>query len=148
MTTIGKEVCPRCGQTINNRKIVLYRGMVESLREVYLWCILNGRHEFTRKEIKHLLKTDGQIARFGDWVYFGGLMYKGEKGMWGMNMERTRSFLTGRIAIPSVIVKDAITKEIIERIDPKVISQIKGIGQLLDSDGSYIAEYVGQGRIV
>lgn len=148
MTTINKEVCPCCGQTINNRKIVLYRGMVESLKDIYVWCRKNNRHEFTRKEIKHALKTDGQIARFGDWVYFGGLMYKGEKGMWGMNIERSEQFLNGKLAIPTVITKNAITKEIIDRQEMKVLWQIKGLSQLLDKDGSYISEYVGQGQLI
>lgn len=148
MSTIGREVCPHCGQTINKRKIVLYRGMVVALGEIYKWCREKNRHEFTRKEIKHVLKTDGQIARFGDWVMFGGLLYKGGKAQWGMNMERTQEFLRCKLAIPSVVVKDPITGEVVDRQDYRKINQIKGLLELLDADGAYIAEYVGQTTLI
>jgi hypothetical protein len=143
MSTINKECCPHCGQTINNRKIALFRGMIGSLKEIYKWCKEKDRHEFSRKDIKHLLKTDGQIARFGDWVLFGGLIYKKEKAEWGMNMERTEAFLSGKLEIPTVVIKNPITKEVVDRLDYRTIKQVKGIEEFLDLfDGSFIAEYV------
>ena len=61
--------CPSCGQSVNKRKISLIKDMVTSLRKVYVWCVENNRHEFRRREIRHLLLTENESAHFGDWVY-------------------------------------------------------------------------------
>ena len=140
--SINKKLCPCCGQTINRRVISLYKGMIPPLVRVYKWCITNDRHEFTRKEIKHLLHTDSEMARFGDWVMFGGLMYKpeGRRGIWGMNMERTQMFLGGYHMIPTVIIKDPITKEL-EKNDYAYIFEIPNLNVFF-KDGFFEAEYV------
>src|SRR3990167_6152427 len=104
--TINKEVCPCCGQSINKRQIGLFKGMAEALWNVYCWCVERNRHEFERKEIKHLFRNENITARFGDWVFFGGLVYKNGKGFYGLNMERCKEFFQGRLAIPTIVTKD------------------------------------------
>jgi hypothetical protein len=141
MTTLNKEACPCCGQSINQRKITLFRGMADSLKKVFQWCIEKNKHEFSRKDIKHLLTTDSEIARFGDWVWFGGIVYKRGKGEYGINMERANAFFTGKLKIPMTIVKDPKTDEHYGE-DYRSLSEMHKLKDLLDIDGSYIAEYV------
>lgn len=139
MRVINKRVCPYCGQSINERKISLFRGMVVPLARVYRWCVEHNRHEFSRKDIKHLLIGDNQIARFGDWVMFGGLLYKKGRGQWGMNMERTKAFLDGSITIPTTIWKNPINGEL-QKEDNRYIKDIPNLSIYLE-DGYYIVEY-------
>lgn len=137
-----RKRCPTCGQIISKRKIALYRGMVYSLSKVYKWCVENNTHNFTRKQIKHLFKSENETARFGDWVMFGGLLYKpeGRRGIWGMNMQRTTNFLNGDYSIPTVIWKDPVTKQLTKE-DYRFIREIPGLSRFLDEDGFYIVEY-------
>lgn len=104
----NRRVCPYCGQTINERIVGLYSGMVRALVRVYYWCLKEDRHEFSRKDIKHLFRgVDNEIARWGDWIMFGaGMVYKpAGKGSWGLNMERTKAFIDGKRQIPLRISK-------------------------------------------
>lgn len=140
MTPNDKRPCPTCGQSINTREIGLYRGMVDALSSVYKWCQEKGRHEFTRKEIKHLLKNDGQIARFGDWVLFGGLVYKHGRGHYGLNMERCAGFFSGVAAIPTTIYEDPLTKQITPA-KFRTIKNIPGLGAYLDENQNYQTKY-------
>lgn len=140
MPVLHKKSCPMCGQSVNERKIQLTAEMVSMMLDVYKWCLENGKHEFERKEIKHLIKTETMTARFGDLVWFGGLMYKKEKGKWGMNMERTRGFFNKNFSIPTVVYLDPLTKEH-EFAEEKWVHQVKGIKCFLDEHGEYIIEY-------
>ncbi len=140
------ERCPHCGQVISKRKITLLKDMVEALKDIYKWCAINNTHEFTRKDIKHLLKTDNQIARFGDWVYFGGIIYKKEKGIWGINMQRANDFLKGKIVIHTVAIKNPLNGEV-ELSEYKKIWQVKGLETFLDEQGIFIPEYVNQNKL-
>ena len=140
MATINKEACPTCGQSVNIREIGLYKGMVDALLEVFKWCEIKGRHEFDRKEIKHLLKNDGQIARFGDWVMFGGLVYKHGKGHYGLNMERCRDFFANNYEIPSKIFKNPLTQELTPA-DYKTIKNIPKLKDFLDENYDFISKY-------
>lgn len=135
--------CPSCGQSVNKRKISLIKDMVTSLRKVYIWCAEHRRHEFRRREIKHLLLTENESAHFGDWVYFGGILYKPDKGRgyWGMNMERAKAFLDGKSAINTVCIKDPLTQTH-ELSEEKFISQIRGIETFLDENKDYVPEYL------
>lgn len=142
MSSINKQTCPRCGQSANERQIALFTGMVEALWQVWQWCEQKGVHEFTRKEIKHLLKTDNQIARFGDWVLFGGLVYRpdGRKGVYGINSQRVKDFFTGVLRIPRTLWKNPLTGEI-KQEDFSLISQIPNLKQFLDVNEEFIARY-------
>ena len=86
------NVCVECGQNVDIREASLFSGMVITLIRIEKWCKENDRHEFIRKEIEHLLDKNTK-ARFGDWVYFGGLIYSRGKGKWGMNLDRTEQFV-------------------------------------------------------
>lgn len=145
MGTINKKTCPCCGQTINNREVTLYSGMVKALLRVYYWCKQNGRHEFTRKEIKVLFKgVDNEIARWGDWILFGnGMVYRPEnrRGSWGLNLDLVREFILKNRMIPTRVVIDRESGEVY-KYDYKTIDKIPNLKQFLDEAGEYIVKYI------
>jgi len=135
--------CPTCGHKHNTseREIALFSGLVKTLIRVYIWCKKNNRTVFQRKEIKHLIKSDNEIARFGDWEYFGSLVYKdGTKGRFGLNMESVREFIAGERKIPTKVWKDPVTQSLTES-DLKYISEIPNLSSFLDENDMYIAKY-------
>ena len=146
MKSEHKQTCPTCGQSVNKRSIQLYSGMVKVLLKIHKWCSEKETHEFTRKDIEHLLAGYSENCRMSDWVLFGGLMYRpdGEKkgGRYGMNMERTQDFLSGKLKIPTVILKDPLTKEL-EMTEYKNVYQIPHLAEFLDENKQYIARYSG-----
>lgn len=111
-----------------------------ALWEVYKWAIEHGVHEFERKDIKHLFKNENDSARFGDWVMFGGLVYKHKKAHYGLNMERCDEFFKGKYQIPTVIWKNPVTGEL-RKEDYRFIEGIPSIMKYLDTDRSYITRY-------
>ena len=110
MKVINKQSCPTCGQSINEREIALFSQMVDALWAVVKWCVANQTDNFTRKDIKHLLETDVQVARFGDWRFFGDLMEKDGRGHYRLNKESVVRFFSGDTEIPIKVMKDPITK--------------------------------------
>lgn len=144
MKSVNRKICPCCGQTINDREVTLYSGMVKALVRVYYWCLENDKHEFTRKEIKPIFKgVDNEIARWGDWILFGnGMVYKPDgKGSWGLNMERVREFVEGKREIPTRVVIRRLDGEN-EYLDYKNIGCIPNLGNFLDEAGQYISKYI------
>lgn len=133
---LEKQCCPTCGQNISPRKIILYKGLTDALARVYKWCQSNQVHEFTRKDIKHLMVDENCTARFGDWVMFGGLVYKESKGHYGLNLERCKNFFENRLSIPTTILKDPITNTL-EKTEYCTISQIQPLKNYLDAQGNY-----------
>ncbi len=67
--------CPYCHRIIDKREIAMYAGLAQALWQVFKWCGEKGKHEFKMSEVRHLLGRN-EYARFGDWVLFGGLVYK------------------------------------------------------------------------
>jgi hypothetical protein len=131
--------CPNCGHRVARREISLYKGLYEALVKVYQWCKENKTHTFKMHDIRHLI---GQInyTRFGDWVYFGGLIYKEGKANYGMNIERTEDFLFGSKIIQISGWKDPITGEFTPaRWGNK--KDIPGLQEFLDDNGLYRAKY-------
>lgn len=140
----NKEVCPHCGQVINNREVTIYSGMVKALVRVFYWCAQNKKHEFKRDEIKHLFKgVDNEIARWGDWRYFGnGMVYKPEgKGTWGLNMKRVRAFINGERTIPTKVLIDRVKGEK-TYLEYRTIDEIKNLSEFLNDAKQYIVNYV------
>lgn len=140
---INKKTCPTCGQSVNPRQISLFLELVDSLRDVYNWCVTNKVTEFERKDIKHLLKSDSVIARFGDWIHFGEILTKDGKGKYKINMIYARAFLTNAMSIPTNVYHDPLTGEY-EYEDKKYLRQIKGLSYMLDENKEYIVEYRGK----
>lgn len=139
MSTVGKEVCQSCGQTVNSREINLFSGMVSALFDIAKWCKENNQYEFTRKEIKHLLKNDSQIARFGDWVYFGGLIYKKGKGHYAIDISRARLFYANRLEIPISVAKDP--KGLVTTIRTGKVLDVPNLTEFLDENLMFLAKY-------
>ena len=140
MKTLNKQTCVTCGQSVNEREITLYSGMVSDLWKVLKWCEERNTYLFQRKDIKHLFRNENSTARFGDWVNFGGLVFKSEKGHYGLNIERCRDFFAGSYQIPKSVYKNPLTKEITagERV---YINQIQNLTAFLDENRQYIARY-------
>lgn len=114
--------------------------MAFALKRVYLWCLTRKVHEFTRQEIKYLLVNESDSARFGDWVMFGGLVYKKGKGHYGLNMERCEAFFRGRYQIPTTIIKDPATGGL-EKTDYRTLDAIPSLASLLNRSGEYEPQY-------
>lgn len=143
MPSINREICPHCGQTINYREIGLYSGMVKALLAVYVWCIQNQKHEFTRKDIRTILEKRGEniVARWGDWILFGGgMVYKPKgKGTWGLNLKRVSDFAQGKLEIPLRLKKKGIEIEVLETGS---IYDVKGLKDLLDKNNEFLIKYL------
>ncbi len=137
--TIGR--CPCCNGNIKDRKIAIFKGLIDALYRVYCWCGKNRKHEFETKEVKHLFgKTE--YARFGDLVRFGGLLYKPKvdgkstKAIYGLNMERAKEFFSRKRDIPIQITIEQFTGTIISEVRGYV-DEFPELYKLLKSDGMY-----------
>lgn len=122
--------------------------MVFALWNVFRWCQENNRHEFTKKDIKHLLEKDVISANFAYWRWFGGLLYNpdGIQGHYGMNMDRCRKFFAGELTIPTVLYKNPLAPKH-EQITPDEYKKIHEIPQLkdfLDANEEYLVVYRGE----
>jgi hypothetical protein len=142
--TQNKITCPTCGQSVNARIITLHKIMVKSLIQVWWWCQKSNRHEFKRKDINPILEKNGTTvtANWGNWVYFGGLVYKPDgKASWGLNMDRVGQFIRGDLSIPTKVSKNPLTREIV-KFDYKTIREIPSLNQYLDDNRQYIVQYL------
>lgn len=143
MNVVNKQSCPTCGQSVNEREIALFSSMVQTLIRVWYWCKENRVHEFQRKDIKHIFNGDENvIAHWGDWVFFGGLVYKpAGKGTWGLNMERCSNFISGKLAIPTKAYKNPLEKTV-RYSDERYINEIPHISNFLDKSKQYVVKYL------
>ena len=148
MATLTKQACPTCGQSANEREISLFSGMVDALFRVWQWCQQKNVHEFSRQEIKHLFLNENEMARFGDWILFGGLVYRPDKrkGHYGINGERVSAFFAGKLPIPRVIIKNPLMPigEQLKMGTAIFISEVPNINTFLDENKEFIANYVGK----
>lgn len=133
-------ICPCCHQNIKDREVTLYKALINDLYKVYRWCGENKRHEFDMKDIRQLL-TRNSYARFGDLVWFGGIVYKQGKSHYGINMGRAKEFFKGERTIPGSITINQLTNSIESR-KPVHISEIKNLRELINSEGLYDHEKV------
>ena len=136
---IPPQRCMACGHIISKRQITLYSGMVYTLYKVFKWCDEKGRHEFQTKDIKHFFNLNSS-ARFGDWVMFGGLVYKNKKAHYGLNMIRCDQFFKGLYKIPEFVLKNPLNGEI-EQGPDITINEVKGLKEFLSKDGEFQARY-------
>jgi len=142
MVTLDKQNCPTCGQSVNEREIVLFEELVRALFQVWLWAKKRGIHEFSRRDIKQFLTNENISARFGDWVLFGGLVYhpNHQKGEYGLNIPRCDEFFAGFRAIPTVAYKNPLTG-VIRYEEPKKLGQIKKLRSFLTENYEFIVKY-------
>lgn len=139
--SLHKQSCPTCGQSVNERTIVLFKGMTECLFQVLQYCEARGVYEFKKKDVKHLL-TDVVSSNFAYWRWFGGLVYNPNDipGNYGLNVNRCRAFFAGQIKIPTTLIKNPLTNEI-RAEDERYIHEIPHITNFLDNNQNYIARY-------
>ena len=137
--------CLTCGHThlTGKRLICLFDEMCVTLARIYKWSVENDKKEFDRKEIKHLLNSENDTARLGDWVYFGGLLLKTKdrNGWWTINHRRCQNFFSGQTAIFSKLYKDRATG-VIEKFDKLHASEMPPLRKFLDDNGLYKPDYV------
>ena len=142
MSTTGQiDRCPHCHSIVSEREIALDRTMVSAMWKVFVWCKEKGVHEFQTRDVIHLFSKT-QYARFGDTIYFGGIVYKHSKAHYGINMERAEEFFKNRYAVPRSIWKNPVTKEI-RKTEDIVLRQVPHLSQLIDEDGYYVSNYKG-----
>jgi hypothetical protein len=131
--------CPYCHQVIEKREISLFKGMYEALAIAFDWCKQHDTYKFEMKNIRDLIGKN-EYARFGDWVYFSGLVFKDEKGSYGLNLERVRGFLFEGKQICISGWKDPITGDFTpSRWGSR--HQIPGLTKFLDERGMYLSKY-------
>lgn len=140
MPTLQKKCCPTCGQSINEREITLFSGLVKALHKIWVICIQTNTNQFTRKQIKGLFNDENITARFGDWVMFGGLVRKAGKGNYILDMDKCRQFFIGQMAINSTAYKNPLTKTI-RCGNLRTIDEIPHIKDQLDLNDEYIVRY-------
>ena len=130
--------CQLCGQNIKDRSMTLFKELIDALYDIYCWCGKNKKHEFKRGEVEHLLRGNNNYARFGDLVWFGGLVYKPDhkKAHWGLNMQRCREFFRGQREIPVQVTINQLTNEIVAKKMVK-IGDFPRLQDLLDKNGVY-----------
>ena len=58
------RLCPLCNANMADRKVTLYKELVDSLYDVYCWLGERQRHGFEMKEIKHPFRQ-GYLATRG-----------------------------------------------------------------------------------
>lgn len=142
METRGRITCECCGTTKNWRKLTLNKSLVSIMIKIYKWCRETGRHEFERKEIKHLLTSETESATFEDLIHFGGIMYRPEgkgRGFWGMNTGRAADFISGVNPVNTVTWIHPFDSSQNTHEDAKLVSEVAA--GLTGPDGTPILEY-------
>lgn len=142
--TKNREICSCCGQTINRRELVLNKTLVRALVDVYEYCLRNNKYEFARKEVKSIFLhsgTETMGATFGDWIFFSsGLVFKHGRGHWGLNLDRVRLFLQGKMEVATRIAKRNGQSEV-EVLERGNVWSVKGIHELCNTAGEIIVNY-------
>ncbi len=101
MPSVNKQTCPTCRQSVNERQITLFTGMVVALWKVYQFCDVRQTNTFARKEVKHLFTDENMTARFADWLWFDPNLIRRDgrkKGCYELNMTRAADFFAGLAA--------------------------------------------------
>lgn len=122
--------CPTCNGNIGNRTISFYTGLIKALYEVCKWCQENNTTEFEMNQVRHLLPKN-EYARFGDFVWFDGIVSKKGKAQYAIDVPKARSYFKGEIKAPLYVVLSQLTHEI---VDQKFgyISEIKKLSEWLN----------------
>lgn len=133
-----------CGQSVNERRISMSHHLVIALLAVWKWCKEKNVTKFERRDVSHLFKSETVTANFGNWLLFGGLLFRPEenkkKGHYQFNTERTEAFFRGELEIPMTIWKNPLTGEL-SMEDYGTIDKIPDLREMLDEDGYYVAQY-------
>jgi hypothetical protein len=127
------------GHELEKREISLFEGMEKALAKAYKFCVDHKVHEFEMKDIREFLDHN-QYARFGDWVMFGGLVYKKGKAKYGLNMPRVEEFLYKGSTIPSTVWKDPVSG-LLTATAWKTAKELPGLLEFLNAQGLFEARY-------
>jgi hypothetical protein len=135
--------CPLCDHNIEDREIAIYQELVGQLYKIYVWCGEHRTHEFSMKDIKHLLDSNG-YARFNDLIQCSnGILYRPQgdeqakrNGKYGMNMGRARAFFKGERTVHLQISMNQITGDWTVLKEVKV-ADIPSLSTFLTKSGVY-----------
>lgn len=141
MKTVNIEKCPCCGQSVNEREISLYEGMVDALANVFAWCKEKNRWEDIRfKEFNHLLGPS-EMARFSDWRFFAPHLISGANGSYTFDEKGIAAYLANETTVNTRILNNPLTKER-KFFDPKKAREVAPAYAFMDA-GEYVATYGG-----
>lgn len=128
------ECCPFCNRNIKDREESIYLELMVTLFKVYEWCRYKGKHEFTMKDIRHLMGPVN-YSRFGNLDHYGGIIYKTEKqnGHFGMNLERAGEFFRGERDIP--------LKRMVSKVTGETVAETRGFAKDLPKLKDYLDEH-------
>lgn len=133
--------CESCGHIIENRVIPLHQTNVVAMYRIWKWCKEKNRLLFSRDEVDHLLNAGTMYATFGNVVHFGGIFFKQGKGKWGINRERAEQFFANELEVPTKVLVDHKTKEIISREDYRTLKKIPELTEFLNEEFKFEPEY-------
>ena len=145
MTSVHKQVCPTCGQSVNAREEVLTRGYVEALWHVLQWCIDKNRHEFTKDDVIQYLPKQGVVENFAKLRWFG-LLYNPDdiNGHYGMNIDRIKKFFAGEVEVIIRLWKDPLAtdpEKQFEVTERGTIDKVPNISRFQDEYRNLIVMY-------
>lgn len=142
--TPDRPKCEHCGQAIKDdwREITLSKSLAEAIWRVYKWSEEKQRDEFNMGDVKHLL-SQSQYATFNDIPKISPKLIDRDRDsrLYQISRDNCREFFKGKIVVSISVWKHGITGE----IRPGVlghVSELKGIHELMDADGDFIAKYI------
>lgn len=138
------NLCPVCHRNINIIEIPLAKIMVRSLLKVYKWALEQkptalDQVYFNMKEVRGMF-NHSEYARFNDLVHFSDILEKQGKAQYSISLPKAEKFLKGEMAIPLVILKNPITKEIKFK-NWGTIHDVPSIMEFLNENGNYVPTY-------
>lgn len=145
MKTLHKQSCPTCGQSVNERIIGLSAIMVDALRQVFRWCVQTGKYEdVSRHDFAHVWSgsesVTGTFAYWRDFTKETG-MVTGENGRYSFDLEKIAQFLGGKLAVPTVIIRNPLTKQDVFD-EYRFVEDVADVTAFLDEDRQYIVRYL------
>lgn len=139
MPVLHKQSCPQCGQSVNMREVQINAQQIRALYLIFKECQNKGVTSFTRKEVSKYLTTEPLVATFGD-LKHTSLFHKPAKGRYDLNIQRCEDFFSGKLAIPTKILKDPL-KRIATALEYSFIHEVRHIKEFLDENGEMIVRY-------
>lgn len=140
----SKKCCSHCSQPIESRDIQFYSELIKALYRVSKWCRENNVYEFEMKEVRDLLGKN-EYARFGDLVWFGGIVYKKGKASYGINIERSVAYFKGELKAPLFITLDYLGRKIGGK--DGYITDIKKLKDFLSTENRLYMSKINQYKI-
>lgn len=142
---IPKKYCHVCHHNITPRYIQFYSGLIRALYEVCKFAQKKGVKEFRMVDIRDVLKKN-EYARFGDLVYFAGIIKKKGKAHYEIDLSLAKLYFKGEMKAPLYILKDPVTNKIIERKDG-YITELKELKEFLHTENKLYLSHINKYKV-